>query len=601
MAPDRSSQCWIGRSGGAHGTKKLLLRIACGLIVAQAGCSKVEPSSGEAADGRAPGGGAGKADGADAFAACPDGIELPDVKVVSSSGADSGLPPRPRVGIGAKLDERSPSEFDIPGLLEVPATGPLRQSGWFVKAVKGEKFRVEVRERGACNRLSQRVYGPIDTAHCKAPIKAQLLGPIANDELWPSGTWTAPEPGVYFVTVTQSHADFTLTVGPDGAVKNSWDSSYSCLQGAAELGFRRLLSDGTFVGQTFVEAADWSMPNEYFKTATGRFAFLDEESVILAAGAKKIAGAHEWSFTLEERIMIVPASDLQSPQLLTPCAYGATDPRVVDFDKDGRDDILADSNLFLAKPDGSFVCQKSGYSPYSEYPTLGTVDLDADGLEDIVTLRVQVQGGPKEETDLWIVPHFRRDNAFKPGQWRHATLPIAAWYNAYRAALMDVDGDKSPEIVVALTGTSTGHPEGVAVYAFELPTLSAADSAPDSDHPMAMSPISGDRATLPTWIELPTPGNYLGANGDRTADIDGDGMLDLLSAGRWGSSETAFAAAYGQPDGSYEPPWVYLAKHQGGNDTPSMDYSDYDADGCLDVLLAGSGLTLFRNLRCQTQ
>jgi hypothetical protein len=58
---------------------------------------------------------------------------------------------------------------------------------------------------------------------------------------------------------------------------------------------------------------------------------------------------------------------------------------------------------------------------------------------------------------------------------------------------------------------------------------------------------------------------------------------------------------YGKPAGDFYLPWEYISATQLGNDRPLTDHGDFDQDGCVDVLVGGAGLSLFRGLRCQAR
>jgi hypothetical protein len=487
-------------------------------------------------------------------------------------GYVTGNPVPAQKHIGTVIDvlsERSPVDFDYATSATYNPSSGVTQAGWTIHAQKNERFAYTVTRGGFIFNMRLRVYGPIHDCQGASTGEASL-----NAE---RGTWTAPDDGDYFVA---PYYGLWRTV--EGQIRLV-DFSSSPLPSAADTraSFRRLLPDGTFAGHTLVEtSAGW----HFYDVQDALITQLNGTTAIVAAGTYLVG---QYSPTKEPRLVIARPGALDSPiELAAPQLTGAL--VVADFTNDGLTDILWGRNLYVAQNDGSFTPSSLQYTNYEDNRAVVAADMDGDGWQDI--LFVQIKAG----FAFYATPYFRRGAAFVPGVLRVAMSPITPSFSEpAHAGLVDVTGNGEPELVIGIRGPQGPSPSE-RILAYQLPHWVDADGAanPASQPSIQLVEVAASPARLPSFFELDR-------TGPRLTDLDGDGIADWFGAARFQWSQEVLYLFYGNAQGGIDLPWEYVSASQLGSDSPVVDHGDFDGDGCVDVLVGGAGLSLFRGVRCQ--
>jgi hypothetical protein len=193
------------------------------------------------------------------------------------------------------------------------------------------------------------------------------------------------------------------------------------------------------------------------------------------------------------------------PYVINGGARGAHSVTAADMDRDGDLDVLSasrDDNSILLYPNlashrTALFDRQTQYvvNTYREPRMAAGVDLDNDGDQDIVSVADEVVAWHRNEGGL--PPNFTRfiiSEKLEGGRWIHAA---------------DIDGDGDQDLFVADTNANR-----IIWYETQLPAPGAA--------PAFVERLITDRAT--------------GVRDVHSADLDGDGDLDLYAAGGVGDT-----------------------------------------------------------------
>lgn len=218
---------------------------------------------------------------------------------------------------------------------------------------------------------------------------------------------------------------------------------------------------------------------------------------------------------------------------------------VADFNGDGKLDILAGPNLYLA-PDWKAVTIRT---------LSGQVDDQGKGyVDDFMNLPLDVDGDGKLDVVScgWFCKCVRwcRQSSDTAGDWPEEVVDSSANYEA--GDLEDIDGDGQPAEILAHS------PATVWYEAAKLP--------------------SGKRGLIKHVIS-DKPMNYGGGVGD----LNGDGRPDVLRPDAW------FEAPADPRNGKWiEHPWALGAKDGKADHTPQMLVFDVNDDKLPDVITSNA-------------
>lgn len=210
---------------------------------------------------------------------------------------------------------------------------------------------------------------------------------------------------------------------------------------------------------------------------------------------------------------------------------------VGDINGDGRNDILTPKGWLEAPPDPTNPANDSKWTfhpvnwetppatPTASAPArtqfgfMYALDLNGDGRIDILTTAAHDYG------IYWFEqapPETGKDTA-----WIRHTID-SSWSQAHASALVDLNGDGQPDLVtgkryMAHNGTDPGEKEPLGLYWYEYRKVPPTGRGPTGNGGVE-------------WVRhLIDYGSRMGAGLQiRVADIDGDGDLDIVAAGKSG-------------------------------------------------------------------
>ncbi len=282
------------------------------------------------------------------------------------------------------------------------------------------------------------------------------------------------------------------------------------------------------------------------------------------------------------------------PRGVGEAVYGAV--CIADFDGDGVDDVFSGNwfnghghDVFLTSP-GLRWRHSVAIAPPGVSQVARAGDVDQDGDMDVVCIT---------DTTSATGISARIDLVRNAGGGAFVSNVILAGHRSIDLALVDFDLDGDMDILVAnLSGTSTPDPSlwlentggGVFVQralpvTVEATAITGADLDGDGDVDLVVNGNAWIR-TGTNWAAAPgaaEPYNGLSGNaipgvytGHRLVDIDGDGVLDLVTDVAW--HRGLGAAGFGLNE-----PWPYAGQTSSFN---ADGMADLDGDGDVDVVPA---------------
>jgi hypothetical protein len=486
-------------------------------------------------------------------------------------------PPQAQSGItSGQAYERAPVAYSSGASASYATTSGLTVHGWYFTAQAGERFDFISQPLfgGGGGTQPLAAYGPINS--CNAPATG---APASATELW-----TAPAAGTYFLAPV-----FGLNVDINGNVAVDFGNPEDDSENDSEYTFRQVLPDGTLAGHTLVQGPKWPL----YGVIDARVAKLNGKDALIAYGQGEYSGANV------NTLVVARLGQLDAAVQMSGCGSepGRSDRLVVgDFNGDQQDDVLIGTMLFTGNADGTFGCEPSGFDGVlAAWPLLGAADMDGDGQLDLLTEYVQDATEPGVDVStLSIQPFFRRGAAFVTGAVRQAPIPIDVGILPGNARVDLVDYGAGAKIVLGAFGQSATSSSAQGVYVFDLPVYGPADAQLGTMTAPALAPLTVAASSLPSIDAL---GDY----GPRSVDVDGDGLPDLIDAGRLGFEDEGASLTYGKSGGgAFESlPWVFTSSTAGGVDYPPLMIADVDGDGCLDVVVASVELSVLRGIHCQ--
>jgi len=250
-----------------------------------------------------------------------------------------------------------------------------------------------------------------------------------------------------------------------------------------------------------------------------------------------------------ENRSIHPSAAFPVQSVISTSADNARSVGAADVDGDGDTDLLSAS----AGDEKVAWYQNSGATPPSWTPriisttpldgvlvSVAAADLDRDG--DIDVLSGWIDGAQV----VW----YENDGAPLPG-WTEHVLALPADGTFLHVA--DLDGDSDLDIVTPLN-----------------------DGAQDPIHW-----LENDGGVQPAWTPRSIPTGGIGYAGVSAADVDGDGVTDLLA-----TAPGANRVAWFENDGASPPGWTQRVVTSGAMSAMSVSAADVDGDGDTDLLSA---------------
>jgi hypothetical protein len=279
--------------------------------------------------------------------------------------------------------------------------------------------------------------------------------------------------------------------------------------------------------------------------------------------------------TLAHGVVAVAATDLDGDGDLDPLVALPTIPEIAWYQNNGGSPPSYTKRTLLASP--------------ISVSSLAAADLDRDGDQDIVAAMPSLGALLWYESDGGAIPNFL-EREINPG----ADQPGAV-------AVGDIDGDGDPDVLTGGLGVIEWYEndlptwtqrfieisEGVAPHSVHLADLDGdGDLDGLSGRPMGSGVYWHENlgGTPPVWLTHDiSPGSF-GVAAVTTADLDGDGDLEVLSA-RQGD----FAIDWHDKDGSLPTGWTRRDIATSVFNPYSVVAADVDADGDLDAVSASDG------------
>jgi len=266
-------------------------------------------------------------------------------------------------------------------------------------------------------------------------------------------------------------------------------------------------------------------------------------------------------------------------------AHEPVDLVLADLDKDGTTDLAtvnaSDGSVTvrLTKSDlfGSYTIYNVGGSP----ARLLAGDLDNDTYLDLVVVR--------EQFPVVAVLYNKGDGTFNP------PVDVSVLAAPEGAALLDVNGDGTTDIVLASAKTpysimvvknlgGKSFDEGETTYALAWPPsdLRAADLTGDGKKDLVVTSVQGNITVFPALDQgfgTPTVISCTKQQAAFTADLNNDGLVDLVTVSRWDSTVRTFI---NKGNGALVQDQLYMT----GSNPNGVFAGDLDGDGSPDIATA---------------
>lgn len=246
-----------------------------------------------------------------------------------------------------------------------------------------------------------------------------------------------------------------------------------------------------------------------------------------------------------------------------------------DVDGDNDVDLMAgggDAYGFLAN-DGTGTFTTTVVDGHVDFSHMVLIDVDLDGDQDMVMLTFNPGDPPTVPADWILETHLSNgDGTFGDGTVVGATPLVEGEHPAVVIATGDMNADAHPDVV--LYKSSEGQPGSAVVFLWTGPN----DFAP---------PV-----TTPSSSAVLTEG-HLNHASSVTADLTGDGRLDLVVAG-WGAwpgdpvSRGQIAVLAGNGAGGFSAAASYASIEGNSSRAIGPGVGDFNEDGRLDVVTADS-------------
>jgi len=235
---------------------------------------------------------------------------------------------------------------------------------------------------------------------------------------------------------------------------------------------------------------------------------------------------------------------------------------LADLNKDGKLDVVVvnwgDSlGVLLGNGDGTLQSAQAYRVDYNAFG-LGLADLNKDGKTDAAVVAI----GDFGALDLDVLLG-NGDGTFQP--YASSLLDSCAMTSL---AIADLNGDGAPDVVGSISGNEWCGPNGAVGVALG----------------------NGD-GTFQPMVFYDAGGYY--PNSVRIADVDEDGIKDILVANACGASlncqnetEGTVGVLLGNGDGTFQPPVVFFSGGSSGDSIGSLAVADLNGDGRPDLVVA---------------
>ena len=280
---------------------------------------------------------------------------------------------------------------------------------------------------------------------------------------------------------------------------------------------------------------------------------------------------------------------------------------VADVNGDGKDDLAVANKLdktvsiLFGDGDGSFQPENQFATGTSAPQGIAAGDFNGDGKQDLVTSNFGLPG---------TISILLSVNGSFPG---HTDLPVATAPTTVIAE--DFNGDGKADIAVAYTNSSQEINSGIVSVliskgdgtfqprvdypldpGFDLVLLTSGDVNGDGKKDLVAARSVGATALLlgngDGTFESPVNSAsaqiypYPFSTGIQLADIDGDGVLDLVLV-------KDVSICFGNADGTFQPPQYFSST--GIYNFNAVAAADYDGDGAVDVAYGTGNISILSN------